>query len=277
MISSKTLLAGILLAWLPAIGAAGALAGNPGPKWEVGAGLGVLSLADYRGSKEYRVQVLPIPYLRYRSRLLRVDREGVRGLLFSSDRVELNISLNASLSTNADANPLREGMPELNPTFEIGPSIDIRLSEDLPGQGWMLRLPARAVIAFGEDGLDQVGWLVNPNLHWQHLSVNRWRWGYTAGFYFADQDYHDHYYSVAPAYATPLRPAYRAAEGYSGFSTQISLSRRTGNIWYGAYLRYDNLNGAELLDSPLVETRHYGAFGVGISWIFATSETGNRY
>lgn len=75
---------------------------------------------------------------------------------------QLNMSLNASLSTRADDNPLREGMPELSPTFEIGPSIDIHLTDDLPGQGWMLRLPARAVVAFSEDGLEQVGWLFNP-------------------------------------------------------------------------------------------------------------------
>lgn len=266
----KMFIAGMLLLWLPFAGAADR------PRWEAGGGLGVLSLADYRGSKEYRTQVLPIPYLIYRSRLLRIDREGVRGLLFSSERVELNMSLNASLSTRADDNPLREGMPELNPTFEIGPSIDIRLTGDLPAEGWMLRLPARAVVAFSEDGLEQVGWLFNPNLHWQHRTAGDWHLGYTAGLYFADRDYHDYYYSVAPEYATASRPTFRAEAGYSGFSNQISLSRRIGNLWYGAYLRYDNLRDAELLDSPLVETEHYAAFGVGVSWIFATSKTGNR-
>lgn len=245
------------------------------PRWEIGAGLGVLSLADYRGSKEYRLRALPLPYLTYHTKLLRVSREGVRGLLFSSDRIELNLSLNASLSTNTDDNPLREGMPELNPTFEVGPSININLTGDDRRQGWMLRLPARAVIAFSEDGFDKVGWLFNPNIHLQRQISDRWRLGYTAGLYFADRDYHDYYYSVAPAFATPSRPAYRAQKGFSGFSNQISLSRRVGNIWYGGYLRYDNLSGTELTDSPLVETEHYAAVGVGISWIFA-SETGNR-
>lgn len=270
MIHYKLFLAGILMLWLSFADASG----NSTPKWEAGAGLGVLSLADYRGSKEYQAQILPVPYLIYRSRLLRVDREGVRGLLFSSDRVELNMSLDASISTHADDNPLRQGMPELDPTFEIGPSIDIRLTDDLPGHGWLLRIPARAVIAFSEDGLEQVGWLFNPNVNWRHQTQSDWKISYTAGLYFAGQDYHDYYYSIAPAYATPSRPAYRAQKGFSGFSNQLSLSRRIGNIWYGAYLRYDNLKGTELLDSPLVETEHYAAFGIGISWIFATSRTG---
>lgn len=270
MMNCKAFLTGMLLLWLPFAGAA------ERPRWEAGAGLGMITIADYRGSKEYRTQALPIPYLIYRSRLLRIDREGVRGLLFSSDRVELNMSLNASLATRADDNPLRTGMPELNPTFEIGPSLDIQLTGELPKEGWMLRLPARAVVAFSEDGLDQVGWLFNPNLHWQHGTAGGWRLGYTAGLYYADRDYHDYYYSVAPAYATVLRPAYQAQAGYSGLSNQISLSRRIGNIWYGAYLRYDNLSHTELTDSPLVETEHYAAFGVGFSWIFATSKTGNR-
>ncbi|HEX7027317.1 MAG TPA: MipA/OmpV family protein [Gammaproteobacteria bacterium] len=270
MMNHRTLIAGMLLLWLPFAGA------DERPQWEAGGGLGVISIADYRGSKEYRTRVLPIPYLIYRSRLLRIDREGVRGLLFSSDRIELNMSLNASLATRADDNPLRAGMPELDPTFEIGPSIDIRLTGERPKEGWILRLPARTVVAFSEDGLDRVGWLFNPNLHWRHRTVSGWQWGYTAGVYYADRDYHDYYYSVAPIHATNLRPAYRAQAGYSGFSNQVSLSRRIGNIWYGAYLRYDNLNGAELLDSPLVETEHYAALGVGISWIFTTSKTGNR-
>lgn len=270
MMNYRTL-AGVLLLWLPLLVGAG-----EGPQWEAGGGLGLISIADYRGSKEYRTRALPIPYLIYRSKLLRVDREGVRGLLFSSERIELNMSLNASLATRTDDNPLRAGMPELDPTFEIGPSIDIRLTGELREEGWMLRLPARTVVAFNEDGLDRVGWLFNPNLHWRHQTAGGWQWGYTAGIYYADRDYHDYYYSVAPAHATNLRPAYRAQAGYSGFSNQVSLSRRTGNIWYGAYLRYDNLKGAELLDSPLVETEHYAAFGVGISWIFGASKTVSR-
>lgn len=272
----RRLLAGSLLLFCNGLGLTFA-SDNPPPKWEIGAGLGVLSLADYRGSKEYQVQALPLPYLVYRTRLLRVDREGVRGLLFSSDRIELNLSLNASLSTDADDNPLREGMPELDPTFEIGPSIDIRLPGGHGKHGWILRLPARAVVAFNEDGMEQVGWLFNPNIHGHRQTPAHWRWGYTAGLYFADQDYHDYYYSVAPAYATPLRPVHKAQNGFSGFSGQVSLSRRVGNIWYGGYLRYDNLSGTELPDSPLVETEHYIAIGVGISWIFGTSEARHRH
>lgn len=269
----KAIAAGILALWASFAGAAG----QPSPKWEVGAGLGVLSIADYRGSKEYRTRVLPIPYLIYRSRLLRVDRQGVRGLLFTSDRLELNMSLNASLTSHTDDNPLRQGMPELDPTFEIGPSLDIRLTDDPPGHGWLLRLPIRDVVAFSGDGLDSIGWLFNPNVYWQRHTNHGWEVGYSAGLYFADQDYHDYYYSVAPAYATPARPAFRAQRGFSGFSTQLSVSRHAGNMWVGAYLRYDNLGGTELLDSPLVETEHYIAAGIGISWIFASSKTGSLY
>lgn len=241
------------------------------PLWELGFGVAGLGLADYRGSKEYHYRALPVPYLVIRSEHLRADRDGLRGLFFSSDRVELNFSAAASLATDTDDNKLREGMPELDPSFEIGPSLNINLSGDDFYQGWVLRLPARSVYGFNSDGIDHIGWLFNPSLSWRHGDDTRLRFTYTGGLYYADREYHDYYYSVAPEFATPIRPAYAAKSGYSGFSHQFGLTRRIGDIWYGAYLRYDNLNKAEFNDSPLVETRDYFAAGIAVSWVFARS------
>ncbi len=247
---------------------------EPLPKWEIGLGLGGLTLANYRGSREYQSRALPIPFLIYRGDFLKADRGGVRGVFFSSDQRELNISLNASLTGTSDDSPLRNGMPELDPTFEIGPAYDINLSGSDLKQGWLFRLPARAVFAFNEESLRQIGWLLNPTIAYRsNASGTQWRLRYSTGIYIGDRDYHDFYYTVAPRFATATRPAFEADPGYSGLSTQINISKRTGNIWYGAYLRYDNLSGTAFENSPLVETDHYFAAGVGISWIFGQSQS----
>src|SRR5919108_4076162 len=103
---------------------------EPRPQWEIGAGAAAVTLPDYRGSDESRGYLLPVPYVIYRGERLRVDRQGVRGIFFESDRVELNLSLNATPPVDSEDNRAREGMPELDPTFEIGPRLDVTLARD---------------------------------------------------------------------------------------------------------------------------------------------------
>jgi outer membrane protein len=239
-------------------------------KWELGVGLASLTLADYRGSKEYSTYALPIPYIVYRGKYIKADRRGVRGEIIQSDRVNLDISLNASLINNTEENDLRHGMPELDPTFEVGPALNLRLSGHSLDDGWSAYMPARAVIAFNTDksSMTYIGWLLHPQLIYRNPLPEQWQVNYSFGLFYGDRDYHDYYYSVAPRYATADRPAYRATAGNSGLSTQVSLTHRAGNIWYGGYIRYDNLQTAAFADSPLLETDHYFAVGLGISRIF---------
>ena len=74
-----------------------------------------------------------------------------------------------------------------------------------------------------------------------------------------------------PAYATAARPAYEAHGGYSGWRAVAATSRRFGNAWVGAFVRYDNLHGAAFDDSPLVRRNSELTFGIGVSWILKTS------
>ena len=51
------------------------------PLWEFGPGPGVARISDYPGSLYYRTYLLPFPYIRYRGKFLRSDRDGVRGIV----------------------------------------------------------------------------------------------------------------------------------------------------------------------------------------------------
>ena len=89
----------------------------------------------------------------------------------------------------------------------------------------------------------------------------------------ATKPFHEYFYSVAPQFATPERPAYQAPGGYSGATFLASLSRHIGEFWVGAYVRYDNLSGAVFDPSPLVKQNYALAGGIGFAWVFAESGT----
>lgn len=224
--------------------------------WEIGVGLGGVYAPDYRGADEEHGYLLPFPYVLYHGERLTIDQEGARGQLFSSPRLSFYISAGAGLPTDSDENSARAGMPDLWSTGEIGPSLDVRLwQDDARRHVWSLRLPLRAVIATDLTDLRDTGVLFAPHLDYRGAAWPRPGWNSTLslGPLFASERYHEYFYEVAPAFATPARPAYEARGGYSGSRITLTLSRDFGLIWAGAFVRYDRLDGAVFADSPLVK------------------------
>jgi len=246
------------------------------PLWELGIGMSALSFPDYRGSDESSFFAIPFPYLVYRGKFFKADKDGIRGAFFDSDRVELNGSVGASVPVSSDDNRARQGMPDLQPTVELGPSLDILLwrSEDRRFK-LDLRLPARAAVTV-MGGMDYVGWEFSPRLV---LDVSDFagntglNLGLLAGPIYGSERSHDYFYSVAPQYATADRPTYDAEAGYAGSQVLVSLSKRYPKYWLGAFARWDSLNGAVFADSPLVRQENYFAAGFAIAWVFKESST----
>jgi MipA family protein len=245
---------------------------DPKPLWEFGLGVGAVTFADYRGSDTSHVYPVPVPYFVYRGKFLRADRNGLRGLLFNQDRVELSISTAAT--TPVRNSSARSGMPELRPTVEIGPSIDVHVWRSTDERvKFDVHLPARAVFTI-ESSPRSIGWFSSPNLNVDITNIGGprgWNLGVLAGPLFADRRYDDYYYTVAPEFATANRHAYRAHGGYSGTQMLASLSKRYPSYWTGAYVRYDTLSGASFESSPLVKRTGYWSAGVGIAWMIGQS------
>lgn len=240
---------------------------------EAGLGFGSQLLADYRGSTSYQVQAIPFPYLVYRGDFLKADRDGVRGEFFRSHKVELNLSVDGALNGDSDDNDLREGMPELDSAFELGPSLNINLTGDDFDQGWVLRLPLRAVYTIGDDGINDIGYLANPRLTYRKKNlIDHWDASFNLGLLYGSNRYHEYYYSVQPEFARIDRPVYDADEGYSGVFMRWSMKKKVRNIWYGFSLRYDNLSGATFKNSPLVETDDYVSLSLAMAWVFWESK-----
>jgi hypothetical protein len=134
-----------------------------------------------------------------------------------------------------------------------------------------LRLPVREAITL-ERSPRAIGLTFSPNLNLDISGLpGKGNLGFLAGPLFADQRYHQYFYGVAPEFATAGRPAYEAPGGYAGWRATTAFSRRYGNAWLGAFVRYDNLHGAQFAPSPLVRKETTVTAGFGISWIFATS------
>lgn len=246
------------------------------PLWEAGAGLSVLNIPDYRGSDEQRFYVFPIPYLIYRGEALRIDGQRVRELLFQSEAIQLDLSLNASVPVNSSGNKARQGMPDLDPTVEIGPSLEILLARNREGD-WKVTvtMPVRAVFAVNLSRIREVGWISNPRINIDFFDVGPGKLdvGLGVGPVFADRLYHRYFYGVEPADALPDRPAFSASGGYSGTQIALSATRRFAKIWLGAFIRADILHNAAFSKSPLLKTRESVMGGIALSWIFAQSHT----
>jgi outer membrane scaffolding protein for murein synthesis (MipA/OmpV family) len=248
------------------------------PLWELGLGAGWLQLPHYRGSDQNHQWLLPVPYAVYRGQIFRATRDGARAVLLDSERMDVDISASLSAPTRSAGNRAREGMPDLAPTLELGPNLNINLGKGawrggaLQGTPWKLdlRLPVYAVTTL-QDGARGIGFsanaIINLDVRWQG-----WNVGAQAAALYGSRRYHQYFYDVAAPFATATRPAYAAEAGFGGMRYTLGTSKRIGNTWLGAFVRADSLSGARFVGSPLVRQRHTVSAGLALSWVLATSD-----
>ncbi len=244
------------------------------PLWELGLGVAALQLPAYRGSSETRTDVLPIPYVVYRGEHLKADKDGVRSVLFDSDRFEVNLSLAASPPVDSNNIKARQGMPNLHSSLELGPSVDIKLWQS-SGRDARLKLsvPIRAAMTLESDP-KFIGWQFTPRLN---LDVSNpfghagWTFAMVGGPVFGSREQHDYFYSVAPQYATAARPAFEAPSGYAGMQLLSAVWRRFPSFWMGGFVRYDDVRGAVFENSPLVTQKSGFSGGIAITWVLKQS------
>ncbi len=242
------------------------------PLWEVGLGAGWLQLPHYRGSDQYHQWLLPVPYVVYRGKIFRANRDGARAVLLDSDRIDIDISAALSAPSRSTGNRARAGMPDLAPTLELGPNLNINLARgSFDGTAWKvdLRLPVHAVATL-ERGAQGIGLtantVINLDVRWQG-----WNIGTQAAALYGSRRYHRYFYDVSSPWATTTRPAYSAEGGFGGMRYTLGASKRLGSTWLGAFVRADSLSGAAFVGSPLVRQRHTVSAGLALSWVLATA------
>jgi outer membrane scaffolding protein for murein synthesis (MipA/OmpV family) len=244
------------------------------PLWEVGIGGAIYNQPNYPGSDARSTTSFPFPYLIYRGERLRIDRS-LQGILFESRRVKLDVIAGANPLVKSESSDARQGMPDLNPTVSVGPRLNLMLSPPgLPYNVWG-RLAVQAVFSVDTSGWDirQQGWVMDTGVRYQRpLLGEKLRLSLEANVSFADQAYAGYYYDVAPAFATPSRPAYRAGSGYAGASLAAGFDGRWGRWRWSLYGAYENLDGTAFANSPLVESQNDFRVGLTVGWVFWQSK-----
>jgi outer membrane scaffolding protein for murein synthesis (MipA/OmpV family) len=245
------------------------------PLWELGIGAGILYMPDYRGSDEGRLYVLPYPYVVYRGGILKIDEQRISGQIFKTDRILLNFSGFGAVPVKSSNNSARAGMPDLDPTFELGPALRINIMESKADSYKLsLSVPVRAFFSTDFSSVRREGWVFSPRVNFEKSDVipeTGLNLGISAGPMFSDSSYNAYFYTVEPAYATDARPAYSAGGGYGGSTITIGLSKSYKQFIFNAFVSADFLHGAVFEDSPLVKTKVSVMSGFNVSWIFLKS------
>ena len=137
-----------------------------------------------------------------------------------------------------------------------------------------LRMPLRAVTASNFTQFQNAGWLFQPQLALDINDIGRsgWNIGLVGGLIFSDRRYNQYFYDVAPQYATATRPAYTANGGYAGTQFIVAFNKRDDGYWMGGFMKWDDLNNAVFVDSPLVESKQYFTIGFAVTWVFDKSD-----
>lgn len=236
------------------------------PKWEAGVFVGAGHVADYPGADQSHTRGLLAPVVIYRGPILRIDRDGIRGRLLNRDDIEFDVS--ASAAFNARDSDARQGMPDLDYLFGVGPQLIYKGLRELPGSP-TLHLKLRAQISTDFRHSHGRGATFDPELRWHIGGIAGTPADLTLGVQptWASRELHRYFYEVEPAFATASRPAYRARAGYLGTEFRLSLNRRLSpSLAWFVVLRAMSLHGAANTDSPLLRDKSNVNVGVGLLW-----------
>ncbi|MEO1423655.1 MAG: MipA/OmpV family protein [Pseudomonadota bacterium] len=251
------------------------------PLWEVGVGAFAVNAPDYPASGNRSTNGLPVPIVIYRGDILRVgEDDAVRVVPVEDDLFELSLSAGASFPASSDGNPVREGMPDLDFLFELGPELIVHgptVMTESRGNGKLeLALQVRAVLSadFEDGDFQQRGYVFEPELRYRHRGLLGEGTAFSAsiGPIFATEELHDYFYEVEPRFATADRPAFDAEGGYLGTRAGAGLSfdltdRFTlfGGVGIGVY------TGAVNRDSTLFEEDVTASVFAGFTYTFYKS------
>ncbi len=242
-------------------------------EWLLGLGIGVFDYQLYPGAKATNRLYLPAPYFTFRSPELEIDR-GIRGFLYNSENIVLDISADFALPVDSDDTQARKGMPDLDFMLQFGPSIEFLLNDRSKNYfDVRFEVPVRVAVVTDFNSVDNIGYLIEPRFSFNHRRLTKTGFSQKVviGIKLATQDLHAYYYDVAAEFSTDTRHVFNSDAGFGGSFAKYGFSYKTRDFIYWAFLRYQSLRGAEFEDSPLVLKKDYYFVGFGFAWIFAGS------
>jgi MipA family protein len=244
----------------------------PQPLWELGAGALAVSQQAYPGAAQRVGRGLVFPYLIYRGKIFRSDRDGLGLVAIRTPEIEVDVGFAGAFGSNSNDIDARRGMPDLGTLVEFGPRLKWNLGAG-PANGRLRADFALRGVFDLSDGFSNKGISFEPKLIYERAS-GQWRYSTSAGLIMANQKLADTFYGVAPAYANAFRPAYNAESGLVAWRLGANVSRQlSSHVRLFGYAQLDSLASAANNASPLVQKRFGSTLGVGLIYTFARSET----
>lgn len=189
--------------------------------------------------------------------------------------LDFSASASATALVESDESDAREGMPDLDRTFDVGPALSLLLSNPARADSLWSRVALRTAVSLDTDDWDltQRGWNLDARLRYQRpLRGDLLRLALEVGASMGDRTYLGYFYDVPATYATAERDAYRSDGGYAGARLGAGLSGVYGRWRWSLYGAYLNLSGTGFAGSPLLTSEHDFSLGATLGWMFWKSE-----
>jgi len=244
---------------------------NKAQEIELGIGSAALIYPDYIGSKSTQSLLIAYPYISYKSDKLEISRRGIRTKLFNMKDLELDLSVGGSLPADSSDNKQREGMPDLDLIFEIGPKLIYTFYNTSQDQ-FSFELPVRMVYSTDFRAFDSHGYIISPEFFYRHTFFDKLSFILSSAALYGSESYHEYFYQVDPQYVTPSRKAYNAKAGHGGLRNKLVLAYAQKCWRGGVYISHYYLNDASFKNSPLVETKSATFMGMSLSYVFYTDD-----
>ena len=250
------------------------------PRWEFGVGAGLFRGYDYPASNDKNGRMIALPFFVYRTRSLRFGGGGIRAVAIENPRIKLDLSVGGSLNASSSGDGVREGMPDLDFLFEIGPQLEVRLLDEVIDEESRLQSrftsELRAVFVTDFESVDRQGMVAEAgfDINLRNVRGSGIDVGAAIDVTYANEKLQDYFYEVPQEFVTAERAAFDAKGGY--LETKISLGlgfrpRHNVAVFLGAFTGL--YKGAQNADSPLFETDTQTGFALGVVWTIKRSRS----
>lgn len=260
-------LALLLAALAPALACAQSGTEPALPRWEAGLAAGGGRIPDYPGADQSHWRAIVVPWLVYRGAIVSVDERGIRSRFVDTSHWEFDLTATAAFNTRSNAR--RDGMPELDYLFGIGPQLVYKGWQTAGGGGASAHFKLRAIQSTDFHRIASRGGTASAELRWREFGVTGAGSVLTASLEptWASRPLQRYFYQVDAGQATATRPAYEARAGYLGTALGLSLRQRiTRELSWFAAAEFNAMQGAANRASPLLASRSNLSFGAGLVW-----------
>ena len=240
---------------------------------DLGLGMATFHYPDYLGSNKQNMLIFPYPYLLYKSDTLEVDNAGLQQELLTYDDLRVEVSLSGALP--AKSSGVREGMPKLDPSGEIGPALFYTMY-DKDDALLELEFPLRAVLSTNFQGIDYNGYIYEAKFRASYTNRSGYLFQLGTGGIWGDERYHNYLYGVSETFVTKSRPYYKAKAGYTGYKTSFGIKKTFNEkLLIAGFIRHYNLADSRIENSPLKVKNSAIYGGVSFAYLF-DQEISNR-